>query len=592
LSSNSDEASLKEALKQWVLTCGVAHNHCDVLLHILHKHHPDLPVTTRSLLGTSRETVQLVEMLPGNYHHFGVEDGIKHAMDSNGLRAEGNRTLEIFIGVDGVSISKSSTSQFYIVAGCLLNFSTYPIFIIGAYLGSSKPASNELLRATIDEGEQLYNEGLSWKGLHLKLKIRAFICDAPCRAMIAYVKAHSSELDGCSKCCGHGVSEGQARTNQSFREKTSPHHHHGVSILERLSYFDCVQDIPLDPMHLLDQGIMKRLLNAWFGTEKKKKKRRSSFIRFNDAIIRQIDCSLRHFKKWISRKDFARQPRSVKEMPRWKATELRMILRYTGVVLFDRTLPSKNYKHFLVLHVAVKLLPSELWCKEDNSFANDLLRRFVVQSEQLYGKSFVSYNVHALLHVADDVNRFGPLDRYSAYRFENFYGHVFSLVKDSSRPLQQLVKRIDEHRTNAYLARPLVSASENAKLKYPHSDGPLIDGVCGTQYHVAIFQSFTISTKIPDNCVYMSETCIVVIRNVITDLLGKTMIIGQEYLEPEDYYKFPVPSSAIYEYLVHHAKLSPVIRAWDASRIKWKAVRMPTCSKEESFFVLPLMMQK
>jgi hypothetical protein len=81
----------------------------------------------------------------------------------------------------------------------------------------------------------------------------------------------------------------------------------------------------------------------------------------------------------------------------------------------------------------------------------------------------------------------------------------------------------------------------------------------------------------------MSETCIVVIRNVIADLLGNTMIIGQEYLEPGDYYKFPVPSSAIYEYLVHNAKLSPVIRAWDASRIKWQAVRMPTCSKEESF---------
>ena len=520
-----------------------------------------------------------------------LEDGLKHALDSNGLFGsfENETTLEIFVGVDGVSISNSSTSQFYVIAGCLMNFSTSPLFIIGAYLGSSKPDSIELLKATIDEGERLYNDGLLWKGLDLKLRIRAFICDAPCRAMIACVKAHSSNLDGCSKCCGHGVSKGQARNNQSFREKTSTHHHHGVSILERLIYFDCVQDIPLDPMHLLDQGIMKKLLNAWFGTEKKKKKRRSSFMRFNDAIIHQIDCSLRHYRKWISRKDFARQPRCVKEMPRWKATEFRTILRYTGVVLFDKTLPSKYYKHFLLLHVAVKLLSCELWCIEDNSFANDLIRRFVVQSEQLYGKSFVSYNVHALLHAADDVIRFGPLDRYSAYRFENFYGHVSSLVKDSSRPLQQLVKRIDELRKNVNLVRPCFSGFE---LKYPHADGPLINGVCGTQYRIAVLQSFTISTKIPDNCVYMSETCIVVVRNIIVDLLGNVMIVGQEYLEPEDYYQFPVPSSAIYEYLVQNAKLSPVIRAWNASRIKWKAVRMPICSKEESFFVLPLMMQK
>ena len=113
LSSNS-EASLKEALATWVVTHGVAHNHCDVLLHILHKHHPDLPVTTRSLLGTSRETVKLVEMLPGNYYHFGVEDGIKHALDSNGLFGsfENETTLEIFVGVDGVSISNTQQASF------------------------------------------------------------------------------------------------------------------------------------------------------------------------------------------------------------------------------------------------------------------------------------------------------------------------------------------------------------------------------------------------------------------------------------------------------------------------------------------------
>jgi hypothetical protein len=165
-------------------------------------------------------------------------------------------------------------------------------------------------------------------------------------------------------------------------------------------------------------------------------------------------------------------------------------------VLFNKTLPSKYYKHFILLHVAVKLLSCELWCIDDNSFANDLIRRFVVQSEQLYRKSFISYNVHALLHVANDVIRFGPLDRYSSYRFENFYGHVSSLVKDSSRSLQQLVKRVDELRKNAPLVRQPFSGFE---LKHPHSDGPLVDGVCGTQYRIVVFESFTISSKIPDN---------------------------------------------------------------------------------------------
>ena len=34
------------------------------------------------------------------------------------------------------------------------------------------------------------------------------------------------------------------------------------------------------------------------------------------------------------------------------------------------------------------------------------------------------YNVHGLIHIAEDVKRFGPLDSYSAFPFENYLGHL------------------------------------------------------------------------------------------------------------------------------------------------------------------------
>lgn len=32
------------------------------------------------------------------------------------------------------------------------------------------------------------------------------------------------------------------------------------------------------------------------------------------------------------------------------------------------------------------------------------------------------YNVHSLIHLTADVDRFGPLDAFSAFKYENFLG--------------------------------------------------------------------------------------------------------------------------------------------------------------------------
>ena len=54
--------------------------------------------------------------------------------------------------------------------------------------------------------------------------------------------------------------------------------------------------------------------------------------------------------------EFARQPRQLSEMDRWKATEFRQFLLYTGPVALHGILHTDVYKHFLVLSVAVLLL--------------------------------------------------------------------------------------------------------------------------------------------------------------------------------------------------------------------------------------------
>ena len=57
-------------------------------------------------------------------------------------------------------------------------------------------------------------------------------------------------------------------------------------------------------------------------------------------------------------------------------------------------------------------------------YAHELLHLFVSQTGQLYGKDVLVYNVHSLIHLAADVQNFGPLDSFSAFPLENFLGKL------------------------------------------------------------------------------------------------------------------------------------------------------------------------
>ena len=46
------------------------------------------------------------------------------------------------------------------------------------------------------------------------------------------------------------------------------------------------------------------------------------------------------------------------------------------------------------------------------------------------------YNVHKLIHAADDVTIFSPLESFSAFVFENFLGVLKILLRKKWQPLQ------------------------------------------------------------------------------------------------------------------------------------------------------------
>lgn len=145
--------------------------------------------------------------------------------------------------------------------------------------------------------------------------------------------------------------------------------------------------------------------------------------------------------------EFARQPRSLEHLDRWKATEFRTFLLYTGVVVFRGIVSPQVYKHFLALCIAFRFL-----CTEDTEVRNRnlgnakvLLKYFVHNCDEHYGDIFCVYNIHNLLHIVDDVSfHNAPLDKLSAFPFENYFYELKKLVRSRHNPLVQVVKRVKE----------------------------------------------------------------------------------------------------------------------------------------------------
>ena len=73
-----------------------------------------------------------------------------------------------------------------------------------------------------------------------------------------------------------------------------------------------------------------------------------------------------------------------------------------------------------LLHSATFILLDSPLANSYHKYPNELLEVFVKNYSAIHGQWHVVYNVHNLLHIADDAQKFGHLDSCSAFPFENF----------------------------------------------------------------------------------------------------------------------------------------------------------------------------
>lgn len=117
------------------------------------------------------------------------------------------------------------------------------------------------------------------------------------------------------------------------------------------------------------------------------------------------------------------------------------------MVVLIGVISKEVYDHFMQLCIGVRILSTHNVSEEYIDYAKSLIHNFVALFPRIYGRCCMSHNVYIILHLADDVKRFGSLNNFSAFPFESYMQPIKNKIKSGMKPLQQLVRRYAENKT-------------------------------------------------------------------------------------------------------------------------------------------------
>ena len=517
-----------------------------------------LPKDCRAVKHSMRVVSNVITIAPGNYYHFGLRDELMRNMS---IFKDVSGDLQLQFNVDGLPLFRSSPVDFWpILCRVFFHSGVSSVFPVGLFCGKSKPSCvDEYLKLFLQELRAVLEEGVEIRGKHANVRVHSFVCDAPARQYVKKVKGHSG-YDSCERCEVHGERNesgepgikfvqtcNNLRTDASFRlNKYASHQkcHEGVSPLTELP-IDMIKDFPLDYMHLVLLGVVKRMLRLWLGT--------------SDFHVTKYSCNFRLLARECSAvisqrvqvcadgisSEFQRRPRQMDENKFFKAKEFRTLLLYTFPFIFRGLFRNKPevFDHFLLLVVSFRVMLGRKATPDLVSYVRALLLKFVIDMKALYGKTHMTYSVHNLLHVADDYERFGVLDRVSAFTFESYMQKLKSYVGRGGRELQQAVKRRHEE---SVLDMGSASNSSDIACKKVHDSGPLgkfSNSPVDKQFGEVMLagKRYTVQQR---DCYVCVGVNFGIIRNFL-QIENRLYTLVQYFKSVESYFTTPCPSERV-----------------------------------------------
>jgi len=558
----TSKLNICDKLRSWVIQYNPSHNSANCILNIMQSEGLNVPKDIRTLMRTPK-THEITNLGDGSsYIHFGIKNMILPILIKyNRYLNTPNNILKIGLNIDGLPLSKSSKSQLWPILISILNLKQFPntVIAVGVFHGTKKPNFiEEFLNPFIIDLLDVFDTGIIINDNVLKLEISNIVCDAPAKSFLLNVKNFNA-YSGCTSCTVEGEYienrmaflslDSPLRTDDSFRKKIDEDYHKGNSPLESLP-INIIDTVCLDYMHCVLLGVVKRLVQFWIKGKKD--------IRLIEEIKKKINEDIYNLRSYTP-SEFCRLPRPLDDIEYWKASELRLFLLYSGPIILKGRLKKKLYNHFLHLSFAIRILICPETCTIYNNEALKLLRTFVKDYSIIYGKHFLTYNVHSLLHLPNYVLIHGSLDNFSSFRYENYLQEIKKIVKCSKYPLAEISNRILEKQkvvtSREYIVPkyPIMVKEIENKVSSPHI--PL----SAKLYKKIIIDPFKLivnSTKENDRYVLLKNNSIIIVHKIVSLPNENAYIIAKRFLNVTEFTNKPSSSIITGVYCVHINELS------------------------------------
>lgn len=141
------------------------------------------------------------------------------------------------------------------------------------HFGDTKPQNcNTFLEPLVNDLIDLSN-GYIYNNNVIKIKLFGLICDVPAKSFVLNIKGHTG-FYSCTKCtikgkylhgriCFPNTSYASLRTDELFAVNVYKNFQISFSILNNVPEFLPISNTPLDYMHLICLGVVKKLLLLW-----------------------------------------------------------------------------------------------------------------------------------------------------------------------------------------------------------------------------------------------------------------------------------------------------------------------------------------
>ena len=494
--SIDEENSLSDDLRLYYTMFHPSREAMNFLLKSLRKHGVDAPSSLYMLRKQSEKFNCNTEIVDkGKIAWISIVENLKFLVSRNLIKIDLTKNtvcpLNLKINIDGLPLFSGSNYQLWPIL-MLVNEYERPL-PVGLFGGVGKPDIEVFMHKLRDEIKHLQQDGCVIEEVRFSLEQIVFICDTPARTHIQCINSHNAYYG-----CGYCRTKGEYYSNRiTFPEvaavdRTDEDYFHLIENNQSLpspvlGIVPLKTGFPPEYMHLVLLGVTKKILfYAFLPTKGCHMK-----SRFSSAQIENISRDLMELSKFIPSEFQRKFYKGFKELVHFKATEYRTLLLYIGSFIFQPYMKPEIYNHFMLLSFGIYCFVSEKYYRAYHTNAKACLVKFVQLFPLLYDSRGMTYNVHVLQHLSDFVSLYGPLDKFSSFKFENYLGVLKRRIKPSSNIFEQSLNRMMDIRT----------AFQDVQMR-----------------------ELRFSEKAPDNCAVLQDGRIVIILSVTDKLItGKVL---------------------------------------------------------------------